>query len=397
MIGALQRIVARLRLAQIIHHAPVNRRPGFDKHKVEQGGHRLIPLASIALRRQAHQIGLIFLRIMNELLHIFATRDFGKAECLERLEVMVFPYRPVRVIRAGRGGPAFVGRDDGVERREFRQRLGAKLCDDAGFCRLQHVSHHAEIPALPVMLFHGGITVHDTAVVLRQRIRHALRQHAVQVVVPVREAFFHPRRVPRRLVMTAPGDNGGGVADLFGHLKALARGVVGERLAVVIAPLERDILPNHQAHFIGHPVERSARDMPVYADRVSVHIQHQLNIAAIFLLIHLAQPRRADIVTALDENPLAVQHPAFVIRLFHYLPQPGAARNLLHHALVIAEGCADAIKMREAVAFRPPESGAFHRQGECQALRRGACGFKAHFLLLRKTLARKIRRTGAQD
>ncbi|CCK07041.1 hypothetical protein BN128_921 [Cronobacter sakazakii 696] len=309
---------------------------------------------------------------------------------------MVFPDFPVGIVRFCRGGPAFVGRDNRFQRREFRQRLGAEFRNDAGFRRLQHIRGDPEIPALPVMFFHRRETVHDAAVVFGERVGDAFRQNAVEILMPVREALFHPRRVPRRLVVAAPGDDGRRIAELLRHLQALPRGVIGKFRRVLIAPLERHVLPDHQPHFISHAVERAARHVAVDANGVGVHIQHQLQIAPVLFLIHLAKPRRADIVTALNENAFTVEHPALVIRLLDNLAQPGTACNALHLALVVVKRRADAVKMRKTVAFRPPELRVFHRQRQRQTLRRGAGRLKTHFLSLRKTLAVKIGWPGAQ-
>ena len=84
------------------------------------------------------------------------------------------------------------------------------------------------------MLLNGGEAVHDARGIFGKRIRHLLRELAIQIFIPVREAFFHPRRVPRRLVVAAPDNNRRRIAELVHHRPGLAHGVIGEGGACLV-------------------------------------------------------------------------------------------------------------------------------------------------------------------
>ena len=119
--------------------------------------------------------------------------------------------------------------------------------------------------------------------------------------------------------MTAPDDNGRGITKLFNHLAGLSRGIIREGVAVIVTPLQGDILPDHQPHFVSHIVKCPACHMRVNAYRVGVHCLHQPEIAAIFFACHGAKPRGADVITPFDKQAFVIKEPALVVRLLHYL------------------------------------------------------------------------------
>ena len=114
--------------------------------------------------------------------------------------------------------------------------------------------------------------------------------------------------------MTAPDNNRRRIAELVHHRPGLAHGVIGEGGAIIITPLQRDILPNHESHLIGHLIQRAARHVAMNADGVGVHRRDQSEIPEILFPRHGAQPRRANIVAALDEQPSVIDAPALIIR-----------------------------------------------------------------------------------
>ena len=210
--------------------------------------------------------------------------------------------------------------------------------------------------------------MHDAGGIFGKRIRYLLRERAIQIFIPVREAFFHPRRIPRRFVMPAPDDDGGRIAKLFDHLPRLANRIFRESCTVVVAPLQRNILPDHHAHLIGHVIQRTSGNVSVHAYGVGVHGFHQTKIATVFFSRHGAEPGGTDVITALNEKAFVVNEPALIVGLLDDLTQPGAGDRRIHQAVFIPQCHANGIQVRFPRADGPPQFCLRHGQRQLHGM-----------------------------
>lgn len=133
--------------------------------------------------------------------------------------------------------------------------------------------------------------VNDAGAVFAQRVRHALRQPAVERGGPIGKPLFHPRGVERRFILPGPHDHRRVIAPLSQQIAGLARRFGGEGFTVVIPPLQWHILPQQHAQFIGLAIQRLAGNVPVHPYRVDVCRAHQQQIPAIKRGGHAAEPR----------------------------------------------------------------------------------------------------------
>ena len=86
--------------------------------------------------------------------------------------------------------------------------------------------------------------------------------------------------------MAAPDNNRRRIAELVHHRPGLAHSVLGEGGAVIVTPLQGDILPDHQSHLIGHLIQRAARHVAVNADGVGVHRRDKPEIPTVLFPRH---------------------------------------------------------------------------------------------------------------
>lgn len=63
------------------------------------------------------------------------------------------------------------------------------------------------------------------------------------------------------------------------------------------------ILPDEQAKFVGHVIERRVIEMAVQPDEVNVHLAHEPQIAFVGGTVHLGKVEVVIVVGAADKHP----------------------------------------------------------------------------------------------
>ena len=131
-----------------------------------------------------------------------------------------------------------------------------------------------------------------------------------------------PDRHRRRVVVRVPLHDRRVVAELVDRRAGLVDRLAAHRPGV--SPLEREVLEQEDAEFVGGVVDRSRRDVAVDAERVEAGLDRELDVASHLGRRRVGQPGAGrQQVGALQEQPFTVDRARPVVPGDD--PQPGAA------------------------------------------------------------------------
>jgi len=96
--------------------------------------------------------------------------------------------------------------------------------------------------------------------------------------------------------VTAPNEDRWVVEEVPSHLDRLCHDCLVELWAFFIPPLQRKVLPNQHASAVRFPVKALGTDVSVNSNSVDMGSAHQLEVMAIAVPVHLAEPLGCDVV-----------------------------------------------------------------------------------------------------